>query len=31
LVDEGTGLHHFSETLEEHVEARSLSVKRAGG
>jgi len=31
LVDESTGLHHFSETLEEHVGARSLFVKGSGG
>lgn len=31
LVDEAAGRHHFSESLEEHVGARSLFVKRAGG
>jgi len=31
LVDESAGRHHFSETLEEHNDARSLFVKRAGG
>ena len=31
LVDEATGKHHFSATLEEHVGARSLFVKRVGG
>jgi UPF0755 protein len=31
LVDVNSGKHHFSETLEEHIEAGALSVKRVGG
>jgi UPF0755 protein len=31
LVDPQTGSHHFSTSLEEHVGARSLYVKRVGG
>jgi len=31
LVDPESGSHHFSMTLEEHVGARSLLVKRVGG
>lgn len=31
LVDPASGTHHFSTTLEEHVGARSLYVKRVGG
>ncbi len=31
LVDEAKGRHHFSETLEEHIGAGALLVKRVGG
>jgi UPF0755 protein len=30
LVDEDAGRHHFSETLEEHIDSRTLYVKRLG-
>lgn len=29
LTDEVTGRHHFSATLEEHIDARRLSIKRS--
>ena len=31
LVDADAGTHHFSETLEEHLDARSLFIKKVGG
>jgi len=31
LVDQETGTHHFSTTLEEHLDARTLFIKKVGG
>jgi UPF0755 protein len=31
LVDPDTGKHHFSSTLEEHIDARHLFIKKVGG
>jgi UPF0755 protein len=31
LVDAEKGKHHFSQTLEEHLDARKLFIKRVGG
>jgi UPF0755 protein len=30
LIDEDVGRHHFSETLEEHIDSRTLYIKRVG-
>jgi UPF0755 protein len=30
LTDNASGKHHFSETLEEHIDARKLYIKRVG-
>jgi UPF0755 protein len=31
LVNADAGTHHFSETLEEHIDARTLFIKKVGG
>jgi UPF0755 protein len=31
LVNPDAGTHHFSETLEEHIDSRTLYIKRVGG
>jgi UPF0755 protein len=31
LVNADAGTHHFSETLEEHIDSRTLFIKRVGG
>jgi UPF0755 protein len=31
LVDADAGIHHFSETLEEHLDTRTLFIKKVGG
>jgi hypothetical protein len=30
-VDPEAGTHHFSTTLEEHLDARTLFIKKVGG